>query len=323
MHFERRQKYNTMETHCLENTADNGHMIFYNRPWWGYKQWMLIADKILPMKNTLFGNILSTREYTFFEIKYFRVAILVQTKLVCHELELHSTSASLLRTDSTIVTTIYIWLSITFGWDIHQTSRECPRWNQIWQCLTWRITFTLVIHIIRKYITDIYFSCITFHEWTGYGYNHHLPLYRWDESANQNASLKIEGHIKFYVCIRHCFNKCATILIIQFLSCQSKPYQVQLNQLFMTQHLRGLLIFNQLPHVMQRSVCLVDEMRILHRVHMTRNFISVFSCQKIKHGTAQTPSSFSTEHLALRDWAKTTARRYGNHVSFGIWCVLY
>ena len=37
-------------------------------------------------------------------------------------------------------------------------------------------------------------------------------------------------------------------------------------------------------------------------------------------GAAPTTSSFSTEHLASMDWAKTTARWYKKHLSFGIWC---
>ena len=40
-------------------------------------------------------------------------------------------------------------------------------------------------------------------------------------------------------------------------------------------------------------------------------------------GTAPTASSFSTEHMASLDWAKTTARRGEGHLSSGIWCVLY
>ena len=40
-------------------------------------------------------------------------------------------------------------------------------------------------------------------------------------------------------------------------------------------------------------------------------------------GAAPTTSSFSTEHLASKDWAKTTSRGDENHLSFGIWCVLY
>ena len=40
-------------------------------------------------------------------------------------------------------------------------------------------------------------------------------------------------------------------------------------------------------------------------------------------GTAPTTSSFSTEHLASMDWAKTTARRDENPLSFVIWCTLY
>ena len=40
-------------------------------------------------------------------------------------------------------------------------------------------------------------------------------------------------------------------------------------------------------------------------------------------GTAPTTSSFSTKHLAPMDWAKTTARQYEKHLSFGIWCALY
>ena len=37
-------------------------------------------------------------------------------------------------------------------------------------------------------------------------------------------------------------------------------------------------------------------------------------------GAAPTTSSFSTLHLASVDWAKTTARRDENYLSFGIWC---
>ena len=40
-------------------------------------------------------------------------------------------------------------------------------------------------------------------------------------------------------------------------------------------------------------------------------------------GAAPTTSSFSTEHLVSMDWAKTTARGYKKHLSFGIWCDLY
>ena len=40
-------------------------------------------------------------------------------------------------------------------------------------------------------------------------------------------------------------------------------------------------------------------------------------------GAAPTTSLFSTEHLALMDWAKTTARRDANHLVFVIWCGLY
>ena len=40
-------------------------------------------------------------------------------------------------------------------------------------------------------------------------------------------------------------------------------------------------------------------------------------------GAAPTTSSFSTWHLASMDWAKTTARGYKKHLSFGIWCDLY
>ena len=37
---------------------------------------------------------------------------------------------------------------------------------------------------------------------------------------------------------------------------------------------------------------------------------------------APTTSSFSTEHLVSMDWAKTNARGYKKHLSFGIWCDL-
>ena len=40
-------------------------------------------------------------------------------------------------------------------------------------------------------------------------------------------------------------------------------------------------------------------------------------------GAAPTTSSFSTQRLASKDWAKTAARRYKKHLSFGIWCDLY
>ena len=40
-------------------------------------------------------------------------------------------------------------------------------------------------------------------------------------------------------------------------------------------------------------------------------------------GAAPTTSSFSTEPLGSMDWAKTTARGYKEHLSFGIWCDLY
>ena len=40
-------------------------------------------------------------------------------------------------------------------------------------------------------------------------------------------------------------------------------------------------------------------------------------------GAAPTTSSFSTEHLASMDWAKTTARWDEKHLNIGIWCNLY
>ena len=40
-------------------------------------------------------------------------------------------------------------------------------------------------------------------------------------------------------------------------------------------------------------------------------------------GAAPTTSSFSTEHLASLDWAKTTARRGEEQLSLVIWCVLH
>ena len=40
-------------------------------------------------------------------------------------------------------------------------------------------------------------------------------------------------------------------------------------------------------------------------------------------GAAPTTSSFSTQHLASMDWAKTTANEDKKHLSFGIWCDFY
>ena len=40
-------------------------------------------------------------------------------------------------------------------------------------------------------------------------------------------------------------------------------------------------------------------------------------------GAAPSTSSFSTQHLASMDWAKTTAKGDKKHLSFGIWCDLY
>ena len=40
-------------------------------------------------------------------------------------------------------------------------------------------------------------------------------------------------------------------------------------------------------------------------------------------GAAPTTSSFSTQHLASMDGAKTTARLYKKHLNFRIWCDLY
>ena len=40
-------------------------------------------------------------------------------------------------------------------------------------------------------------------------------------------------------------------------------------------------------------------------------------------GAAPTTSSFSTQHLASMDWAKTTVKQDERHLSFGIWCDLY
>ena len=40
-------------------------------------------------------------------------------------------------------------------------------------------------------------------------------------------------------------------------------------------------------------------------------------------GAAPTTSSFSIEHLASMNSAKTTARRDEKHLNFSIWCALY
>ena len=40
-------------------------------------------------------------------------------------------------------------------------------------------------------------------------------------------------------------------------------------------------------------------------------------------GAAPTTSSFSTQHPASMDWAKTTARGYKKHLNFEIWCDQY
>ena len=40
-------------------------------------------------------------------------------------------------------------------------------------------------------------------------------------------------------------------------------------------------------------------------------------------GAAPTISSFSTSHPASTDWARKTAKRDGNHLSFAIWCAFY
>ena len=40
-------------------------------------------------------------------------------------------------------------------------------------------------------------------------------------------------------------------------------------------------------------------------------------------GADPTTSSLSTEYLASIGWAKTTARGYKKHLSFGIWCDFY
>ena len=40
-------------------------------------------------------------------------------------------------------------------------------------------------------------------------------------------------------------------------------------------------------------------------------------------GTAPTISSFPTQHMASKDWAKATARRDEEQIGFGIVCVLY
>ena len=40
-------------------------------------------------------------------------------------------------------------------------------------------------------------------------------------------------------------------------------------------------------------------------------------------GAALTTTSFSTEHRASMDWAKTTAKRDGKQLNGGMWCDLY
>ena len=39
-------------------------------------------------------------------------------------------------------------------------------------------------------------------------------------------------------------------------------------------------------------------------------------------GAVPTTSSFSTQHLASMDWAKTTARRDEKQLSIEIWCII-
>ena len=71
----------------------------------------------------------------------------------------------------------------------------------------------------------------------------------------------------------------------------------------------------------------------LYDYRQVSNIRRTFVCNKIVDhsdvvgaspvGAAPTTSSFSTQHLASLDWAKTTARRDEKHLSLGIWYHLY
>ena len=63
------------------------------------------------------------------------------------------------------------------------------------------------------------------------------------------------------------FHICTARIIIPFVSCQSKPYHIQLNKQFMTKHLWGLLILNKLTQGMQGRVCAVDNHLSLNGIY--------------------------------------------------------
>ena len=80
--------------------------------------------------------------------------------------------------------------------------------------------------------------------------------------------------------------------------------------------------------ISHRYVCFLLRFVLLWLYHQTSNISrSLVGNKIVDHsdvvGAAPTTSSFSTQNLASMDWAKTTARQDEEHLSFGLWCVLY
>ena len=70
------------------------------------------------------------------------------------------------------------------------------------------------------------------------------------------------------------------------------------------------------------TVNIVSYRQVFHiRRTLVSNHSDVVGASPV--GAAPTTSSFLTKHVVSVDWAKRTARRDENHLSFRNWCVLY
>ena len=79
------------------------------------------------------------------------------------------------------------------------------------------------------------------------------------------------------------------------------------------------------PTAIQRSRWNVSEYRLKRHTVKPLNISRTLIGNKIvdHSDVVGAASSFSTKHLGLMDWTKTTARRDEKHLSFWIWCLLW
>ena len=77
-------------------------------------------------------------------------------------------------------------------------------------------------------------------------------------------------------------------------------------------------VFTELSHYYYRQVSNISRTLVGNKIVDHSDVVGASPV-----GAAPTTSSFSTEHMASLDWAKTTTRRDEKHLGLGIWCALY